>query len=390
MLGGIARRETAIKELKDQKPHFFLLHNGALTKDFGVQPQMKRDVQEKALNEIGVNAMGVGVSEFILGAASLIRFEKKAKFPLLNANIVDPQKMLRFQKEWSQKIQFENSLLTLKVVSLLSEKEQKELQQLIPDLTIDPVQSQIDKWKEQKKEGEFWVLLFQGPAYEAQNLARKETLFDLIVYSRRGDVPIYQKIGETPVVSTGSKGRYFIALDFDAEPPHNIKRTQRITLDKRYADGPKASKWLASYKLKLKKNKIADGYPKVAWPNGATYVGSRACAECHQVQYEVWKNSKHSHAVEPLKEENHHYDPECLQCHTTGFPFKGGYENLKKTPELAAVTCESCHGPRSLHVEAPTENVGPQVTANNCIQCHDAENSPHFDFETYWPKIEHN
>jgi hypothetical protein len=24
-----------------------------------------------------------------------------------------------------------------------------------------------------------------------------------------------------------------------------------------------------------------------------------------------------------------------------------------------------------------------------CLQCHDGDNSPHFDFETYWQKIVH-
>jgi hypothetical protein len=27
--------------------------------------------------------------------------------------------------------------------------------------------------------------------------------------------------------------------------------------------------------------------------------------------------------------------------------------------------------------------------ANVCINCHDHDNSPEFDFERYWPKVEH-
>jgi hypothetical protein len=26
---------------------------------------------------------------------------------------------------------------------------------------------------------------------------------------------------------------------------------------------------------------------------------------------------------------------------------------------------------------------------NNCLECHDLDNSPQFDFDTYWPPVEH-
>jgi formate-dependent nitrite reductase cytochrome c552 subunit len=76
----------------------------------------------------------------------------------------------------------------------------------------------------------------------------------------------------------------------------------------------------------------------------------------------------------------------------------------KETPRLVSVACESCHGPGEKHVLAeqgtdakvqetlrkalrlPVEN---GVAKKQCLTCHDGDNSPHFNFDTYWKKIEH-
>jgi hypothetical protein len=33
---------------------------------------------------------------------------------------------------------------------------------------------------------------------------------------------------------------------------------------------------------------------------------------------------------------------------------------------------------------------GKQKAINNCLECHDLDNSPEFDFDTYWPQVEHS
>jgi formate-dependent nitrite reductase cytochrome c552 subunit len=100
-----------------------------------------------------------------------------------------------------------------------------------------------------------------------------------------------------------------------------------------------------------------------------------------------------------------------LSCHVTGWepqryhPFDGGFLALDKTPDLIANGCENCHGPGSAHVAAETgdEPATDELLAqlrqemrlpyadakNNCLQCHDLDNSPDFNFEKYWPEVEH-
>ena len=92
----------------------------------------------------------------------------------------------------------------------------------------------------------------------------------------------------------------------------------------------------------------------------AAYVGAKRCRACHLKQFQTWETTKmaksfelleagaHADAkkkmnVDPQKDYTH--DEKCLPCHTTGYGKPGGFVSLEKTPEMAGVQCESCHGP---------------------------------------------
>ena len=41
-------------------------------------------------------------------------------------------------------------------------------------------------------------------------------------------------------------------------------------------------------------------------------------------------------------------------------------------------------------LQADADLIGRAIAdRQHCMNCHDIDNSPDFDFETYWPKIEH-
>jgi hypothetical protein len=120
-----------------------------------------------------------------------------------------------------------------------------------------------------------------------------------------------------------------------------------------------------------------------------------------------------------------HFDPECVSCHATGwepqkyFPFESGFLGLKETPDLVGNGCENCHGPAGRHVAAETGEIDAseeemerlraalrlKVVDNEgnkegqvfkeggvvemCMECHDLDNSPAFDFQEYWPQVAH-
>jgi hypothetical protein len=147
--------------------------------------------------------------------------------------------------------------------------------------------------------------------------------------------------------------------------------------------------------------------PAAGTAKAAEYVGVNKCKMCHLKQYKAWQETKHSNALVFLRKADAKVATDmaaklkvelkgsaaqtdgCVTCHVTGFHLAGGYPaaDSAKTAGVSNVTCESCHGPGSLHVAAPTAEkkkfTNKAVTANMCMQCHTPVLSPAFKYEEY-------
>lgn len=100
----------------------------------------------------------------------------------------------------------------------------------------------------------------------------------------------------------------------------------------------------------------------------ASFVGSKSCYPCHQEEYRQWEKSRHSKAFLSLTSRGKEDESKCVICHVIGFGSESGFKNIKETPTLINVQCESCHGPGSLHI------VGKEVkefSEEICAECHD-------------------
>ena len=125
--------------------------------------------------------------------------------------------------------------------------------------------------------------------------------------------------------------------------------------------------------------------PPPLGPGDVAYVGSAACSGCHQSAYAWWSTTAHGHAYRTLQERNKEYNLDCVGCHVTGYERPGG-STVTHNRDLALVNvgCESCHGPGAAHAENP-EKVGilRDTPASTCVQCHNAQHSDLFDYESY-------
>jgi hypothetical protein len=115
------------------------------------------------------------------------------------------------------------------------------------------------------------------------------------------------------------------------------------------------------------------------------FVSSGRCAGCHTRQMARWAATEHAQALRVLRPRQGHQDPECLTCHSTGFGLPGGFAEPsdKKLKTWGAVQCEMCHGPMGGHPSDARVQPRP-VTEGTCVGCHDAANSPDFDFSNYY------
>lgn len=156
--------------------------------------------------------------------------------------------------------------------------------------------------------------------------------------------------------------------------------------------------------------------PARAEETGHAYIGSKKCKKCHLKQHKSWATTKMSNAYDLLKpgaraeartkagldpDKDYTADAKCLPCHTTGYGKPGGFVDMEKTPYLAGVGCEMCHGAGGTYVadaHMSTKNktfkkadlvplgLVDVVSKDQCVVCHNTD-SPFvgddyvFDFE---------
>ena len=83
--------------------------------------------------------------------------------------------------------------------------------------------------------------------------------------------------------------------------------------------------------------------------------------------------------------------PACVKCHTVGFGYESGYQISLRQKHLQQVGCESCHGAGYNHVRNPSaSNIALKVPKSRCVQCHDPENSPYFQYAAFKPLVDHS
>jgi hypothetical protein len=133
---------------------------------------------------------------------------------------------------------------------------------------------------------------------------------------------------------------------------------------------------------------------------GGGFVGSLKCRECHVGEYESWKKTRHARSYKTLLYIGKNEESNCLKCHTTGFEKRTGFKNIRESEDLAAVGCETCHGPSLEHISMLSSKKEDTIYGIKkdckrceyikfCIRCHNLANDPNFDFDKDLKEITH-
>ncbi len=118
-----------------------------------------------------------------------------------------------------------------------------------------------------------------------------------------------------------------------------------------------------------------------------TYVGSKACADCHEDEYNNFtKYAKKAHSFESIMSMKKDLSAEelegCFKCHTTGYGEPGGFQSVDKTPQLKDAGCEVCHGPGSKHVDSEDpSDIKAKLGFHECERCHTPSIAKEFNFK---------
>jgi hypothetical protein len=418
--GGLSRRHQLIKQLiKDGWP-VAAFDAGGLIKRYDRQQEIKYAAAVEALKIMDYQAAGfsgddlrVSVPELLSAVISVD--DKPSPFVSTNAALVgfDDGPVARHKV-------VEAGGMRVGVLSIMGAEEQRKVNN--PEIHFKPAAEAIKELLPELKKSrcDKLILLAHSTRKEATDLARNFSDFDFVVTTGGAAEPSLgpEMIGKrTQLFEVGHKGMYCVVIGLydNAKMP---ERYQVVPLDARFGESAAMQQILVSYQDQLKDMGLAGlglipprGLPK--HPQGQTYIGSAACGECHTKAYDTWKNTPHAHATDSIVnlQPPRHFDPECLSCHVTGWnpqgyrPYAGGYLALKQK-ELHANGCENCHGPGSRHAAAQRDEITvtdkelkalqlsmrvtqEEAKKNLCLQCHDLDNSPDYDWDVYWPLVEH-
>jgi len=418
MKGGLSRRYSMFKQLREQwNCPVVGLDVGGLIKGFGRQTELKFHLTVEAMRQMGYQAIAFGVRDLRLPAGELLAVaagldSQSSLYVSANVGLFGFTQNLTPQKKV-----IEVAGVRLGVTAILGDSWHPEVNN--PDIQLAPAEEKLKEIVPQlKQEADLLILLAHASHEESWKLGERYPEFDIVVTAGTPPSPPPEPTlypDGRMFIEVGTKGMDAIVLGFFASGEPKV-RYQRVPLDSRFPQSPEVLALLVDYQEQLKLLGF-EGLGLRPAPNPklaemGQYVGSKKCETCHEISYDVWRKSGHAKAWRTLKELEipRTHDPECVSCHVVGwhpteyFPYEGGYWSEETTPHLVDVGCEACHGPGENHIRA---EMGSDFEAQErfrelvrltledarnwqCVSCHDLDNSPDFDFDTYWPLIEHN
>jgi hypothetical protein len=428
--GGLKRRFSLLKELRSKGWPVLAMDLGGQEKRSGVQPELKFDFSLRALAKLGYEAVGFGPNDLRMDLLPIVINLDQPNKLLVSANVG----IADFDEGMTQRYKIVDAGgMKIGITSVLGKQDMAGLQSS-GDLTlVDPVEAlELVLPRLREAQCDQMVLLAHADPEEAQGLARRFREFDWVMVAHGAEEPPKepQRIegSDAYLIEAGHKGMYVavVGLYKNGDTPF---RYQRVPLDSRFADAPEIYQMHVEYQHRLETLGLSGlGLKPVMHPSGREFAGSKVCADCHLSATEVYENTPHFHATETIVSKvdpPRHFDPECISCHATGwepqkyFPFQTGFLGLEETPEMVGNGCENCHGPAARHVAAENgqieaseeeleklraalrlkvvDNEGNKPgqvykegsVVDMCMNCHDLDNSPDFDFQTYWPKVKH-
>lgn len=354
----------------------------------------------QAFADLDYDAVNVGHREARLSAAELREIRQSSPVPILSANLLDQStreplfEPYRIVEEGGFRIAIVGVVDPRGLEAELGEglevaEMATPLTRLLPDL---------------RRQADLVVLLAftdeQNLALLAQEFYEVRVILGGRVSQPAQDLQM-QNRSLISFVTNESRavGRLTLRLMSGAAPEaihHEV-----VLLHDLIPEDPAFSRLASAYRDEIRRMPLAVDDPDRAGRDmvpgvrtAAHYVGTDQCLECHETAAAIWKESGHSHAFETLVERGADADPQCVGCHTVGFGRISGYLRAFGGERLVDVGCESCHGPGSLHVQRQQGDGGVDFTfrplaAGDCQSCHYGEFSRPFDWDEFWPLIEH-
>lgn len=391
--GGLGRRATFVRAVRDTTGDMLLLDGGDLFSSELNYGKEKADLTLRSMALMEYHGIVPGEKDLGFGLDFLVESARRLKLPLLAANLHRVGADTLVFPAWREVTL--PSGLRVGIIGVMSDRL-KVPPQAADDVTISAPFGAVKKYAaELRGRVDIVAVLAHMARGELRKIAGQVPDVDLVVFGHEGrQTRKADRPGGAYLLNVADRGRYMGVAFAVLNDERRIRylKNDATPLTDFFADDEAIAKLFSSYDLNIaakEKTNLPAGVFEARKGIERPFVGAEACKECHEEIYDQWAGTKHAYAFDILVKESREFDRDCTPCHTTGFYKHGGFENFTVTPELVNIQCEQCHGNGYNHANDPDVATGVDASAA-CSECHNAEQSPDFDFDEFWAEIRHD
>jgi hypothetical protein len=414
-MGGLSRRGGLISQ---ETPYpTLVLDTGSFARGNMGYDRFVAGWMMKAYREIGYTAVNLGTQETIQPVSQLREWDDLAGGILVSANLVDEHGLPVTRTHLIRDI----GGIRIGITGVTATGYQRAASSEAPELLVpvSPLQEVMDTFREEGVD--FPVLLADVSGEELQAIVEQVEGFRLIIqgegFNKHSGVTILDNGAR--LVRIGDQGKYLgrLRLDFNSDGTNVGEEIENVPLDSTAPTLASITQTLTDFKIELRQrreefltdppNPFRRAQSPMLIDVLSGYTGVAFCRDCH-VGYDLGDTYRLHENAWGILDEAAQTNPECLECHTTGYGVPTGMEDPFRDTNMRGVTCEACHGPAAEHVRTQTaikdgldeSQMLPlddptgipftrEVPEEVCIRCHTPEWSPDFDYETWIERVRH-
>jgi hypothetical protein len=381
--GGMTKERTVVRWLRESGRPVLHVHPGDLM-PYRDLPGKSRYVAEAAA-VAGYDAIAIGDQELREGLTVFRELATEFRLPFVASNLLDadgkPLAPTHLIKSFAG--------IRVGIFSIVADAGHGWYvfdQDAFPEgITRRPVRETVaEVLAELDGKVDYIVLLSQQDRSLDTRLAYEFPQINLIVGGHDEKLitrPI--RVGSTLVVNAGVAGDFVGILRLGIDP----KRHVRVLAHEFGVAGgtvPKDPEIEAIYQRYVQEQNVRPEVYSKDDPD--VFQSPETCEPCHKEIYKHYKTTKHAKAWQVLVDAKRTEDRECWSCHSMGFRRPTGFKSMKETPELANVSCQTCHPVTHDHNDRGIKS-DPDFPLNQraCERCHTVVTSPEFNF---WKNIQ--
>ena len=395
-IGGIARRARYISEVRKKESRVLVLDAGNIFGNADLMGRLKGEVLLQAMGEMAYDALNLSNKEFLYGASTILDGAAANSIPAVSANVV--------VEETSEHVSVAShtvvmDLLRIGIVGIVAKEFEDDVlesnginnEPLALTEEVPALRAEVARLKD----GVDFIVILASTGLEGANaIAEEVDGIHVIVVGQGSQITAMPRlVNGVSIVKAGYFGQTIGRLDilFDDDNLPVEATGEIVNLNKDIDEDETVLELLDDFHRGLVdyKDELFDIEEQTP-SEGGRYVGAEACKTCHGTAHRQWETTAHAHAISSLEATGQDYNPECVDCHVTGFRYSGGFKRADLTPEMVNVQCEVCHGARQEHVDSDGMVPGaPLPDEITCRTCHTGARSPKFDYRDYYQMIRH-